>query len=177
MRGAQPHRRRRFIIAIGASQGPKILILVCDVAKTTPSQEAFRQRFCRALNCGALFFVCTHCDLGQRYCGDDCRRRSRLEQLRVASRRHQQSPEGRLDHRDRQRAYRQSRITSVQAPLEESVTHHSSQEQPSSVIVRSAHSQEPMRLASHRLLTNMGFLICQFCEQVGRFLNPFHVLS
>lgn len=67
------------------------------------------QRFCRAKGCGTLFWICRHCDRGHRYCSDRCRGKSRREQRRAANRRHQQSPEGRLDHRDRQRAYRQRR--------------------------------------------------------------------
>ncbi len=50
--------------------------------------------------------VCA-CDRGQRYCSLACRHRARLHQRRHANRRYQQSPEGRLDHRDRQRRYRQ----------------------------------------------------------------------
>ena len=43
---------------------------------------------------------------GQVYCGERCRRRMRRNQMRLANRKHQDSPEGRLDHRDRQRVYR-----------------------------------------------------------------------
>ncbi len=64
----------------------------------------FRQKFCKG--CGARFFICSHCDHGHSYCSEECRLRSRREGHRVANRRHQQSPEGRDDHRDRQRAYR-----------------------------------------------------------------------
>ena len=66
-----------------------------------------RQCTCRAEGCGALFFICRSCDRGQVYCSQPCRRLQRRLQCRAANRRHQQSPEGRADHRDRQRAYRQ----------------------------------------------------------------------
>ena len=49
-------------------------------------EEPLRRRFCRGAGCGVVFWICRHCD-----------------------RRHQQSREGRLDHRDRQRAYRERR--------------------------------------------------------------------
>src|SRR4030095_3371827 len=39
------------------------------------------------------------CDRGQRYCTDRCRSKARREQRRAANRRHQQTPEGRLDLR------------------------------------------------------------------------------
>jgi len=49
-----------------------------------------------------MFFICSHCDRGHRYCSHSCRFRTRLAQRREARRRHQRSLEGRLDHRDRQ---------------------------------------------------------------------------
>lgn len=64
----------------------------------------FRQRLCR---CGTTFYICRSCDRGHRYCSERCRLKARRQQRREANRRHQQSFEGRLDHRDRQRLYRQ----------------------------------------------------------------------
>ena len=55
----------------------------------------------------------------QAYCGDGCRKRAQLQQHRNANRKHQDSPEGRLDHRDRQRAYRERlrrRVTDATSP-------------------------------------------------------------
>ena len=76
------------------------------------AEVVFRQRFCFADHCRAVFYLCRCCDRGQRYCSDHCREKSRRLQRRQANRKHQQSPEGRLDHRDRQRSYRQrSRVT------------------------------------------------------------------
>jgi hypothetical protein len=75
----------------------------------------FRQRFCQAEDCRVRFFICSDCDRGQRYCSNECRRRSRLEQLRAARRRHQQSSEGRDDHCDRQRLYRRRKVAISQA--------------------------------------------------------------
>jgi hypothetical protein len=72
-------------------------------------EVVLRQRFCHAVECRALFFLCAHCDRGQRYCSLACRRQARLRQHRSANRRYQQSPEGRLDHRDRQQQYRERR--------------------------------------------------------------------
>lgn len=69
-----------------------------------PDQVDLRQRVCFA--CDALFWICRHCDRGQRYCSWLCRMAALLKQRRQANRRHQHSPEGRQDHRDRQREYR-----------------------------------------------------------------------
>ncbi len=73
----------------------------------------FYERRCHAPGCGVLFFVCRSCYRGQRYCSRPCRQTARREQRRIANRRHQQSDDGRLDHRDRQRAYRQRRLARV----------------------------------------------------------------
>ena len=70
-------------------------------------EVVLRQRVCRIQGCQTVFWLCTHCDRGQRYCSTSCRRQARRQQCRAANRRHQCSPEGRLDHRDRQRTYRQ----------------------------------------------------------------------
>jgi hypothetical protein len=80
-----------------------------------PGEVVLRQRVCRGGECHAVFWICRHCDRGQRYCSPTCRAQARLQQRRCANCRHQRSPEGRLDHRDRQREYRhrqaRSRVT------------------------------------------------------------------
>jgi hypothetical protein len=68
----------------------------------------YRRRLCAA-DCGTVFYICRSCDRGQRYCSDRCRQKNRRSQRRQANRKHQQSPEGRLDHRDRQRLWRERR--------------------------------------------------------------------
>src|SRR5215471_19730525 len=68
------------------------------------AEVILRQEACR---CGSIFYICRSCDRGQRYCSERCRQKARRQQRREANRRHQQSPEGRLDHRDRQRLYRE----------------------------------------------------------------------
>ena len=72
-------------------------------------EVVWRELSCRGSGCGVMFYICGSCYRGQAYCGDGCRGRMRREQKRRARRRHQQSWEGRLDHRDRQRAYRERR--------------------------------------------------------------------
>jgi hypothetical protein len=73
-------------------------------------QVPLRQRVCRRQGCGAVFYVCRSCDRGQVYCSSDCRAAARRAQKRAANGRHQRSPEGRADHRDRQREYRRRLI-------------------------------------------------------------------
>ena len=69
-------------------------------------EMAWVRLFCRGSGCGAMFTICGSCYRGQIYCGEGCRRRMRRQQMRRANRKHQDSPEGKLDHRDRQRVYR-----------------------------------------------------------------------
>lgn len=147
------------------------------VLLAAPSDRPFRQRFCQAEHCRVLFLICSHCDRGQRYCSPDCRLRSRVAQLRAARRRHQQSPEGRLDHRDRQRAYRRRKVASSQLPPTIRVTDHASKASLNSATIATANDSEPLRPIRRRVLqalSDFGWLICHFCGRLGRFLNPFH---
>ena len=53
-----------------------------------------------------MFYICNSCYRGHRYCGKTCRKKARREQRRRANQHYAQSEEARLDHRDRQREYR-----------------------------------------------------------------------
>jgi len=66
-------------------------------------------RLAQCPRCQRLFAICSHCDRGHVYCGPPCSLGARRDSLRRARRRHRRSPEGRLDHRDRERARRQRR--------------------------------------------------------------------
>ena len=72
-------------------------------------EEPLRQRFCRGIDCGRVFWICRHCYRGHKYCSLRCRQKTRGQQIRTAKRKHQKSQEGRDDHRDRNRAYRARR--------------------------------------------------------------------
>lgn len=67
--------------------------------------DTSRQFLCG--RCRRQVVVCRRCDRGQRYCDRGCSLASRKIQLRAAGARHQHSVEGRRDHADRQRAYRE----------------------------------------------------------------------
>lgn len=146
------------------------------VLLAAPPQKPFRQRFCRAAHCRARFFICTHCDRGQCYCSSACRLQTRLAQQRAARRRHQQSPEGRLDHRDRQRAYRRRKAGALAHPsasTAKSVTDQGSQ------TARTFATITPLRVTAparplRRCFSMGGQVVCHFCERTGRWLNPFH---
>jgi hypothetical protein len=155
----------------------QLLPLRAMVLLAEPSDRPFRQRLCKFSSCRALFLICSHCDRGHRYCSLDCRIQSRVEQLRAARRRHQQSPEGRLDHRDRQRAYRRRKANSSELPSAISVTDHASKAALDSATIASPPDSglaEPIYGRVRRILSEFGWLICHFCGRLGRFLNPFH---
>jgi len=143
-------------------------------------EAVLRQRVCRGRECHAVFWICRHCDRGQCYCSPACRDRARREQRRHANCRHQRSPEGRLDHRDRQRDYRrrraqralQARVTdqgslSIASPVnmrewDTPSTRTAIQPSIAAVVARRGPENRP----GHRLH-------CAICGRIGRFVDPF----
>ena len=101
-------------------------------------EMAWVRLFCRGSGCGVRFYICHSCYRGQVYCGEGCRRRMRRQQMRRANRKHQQSREGRLDHRDRQRVYRKKcRLRRV--------TDHTSARRPRSVNIKKPWTKQRRR--------------------------------
>jgi len=139
-------------------------------------EVVLRLRICLGNQCRAMFFLCSHCDRGQRYCSRACRDRARLDQRRCANRRHQQSPEGRLDHRDRQRQYRQRRAQAR-------VTDQGSLSITCPALCRGGPAEVTAIKTPHRsglvLLppqpdARPGVrLCCRVCGRAGRFIDPF----
>jgi hypothetical protein len=125
----------------------------------------FRQRFCG--DCRAIFFICRSCDRGQRYCSDHCRQKARRRQHREANRRHQQSPEGKLDHRDRQRAYRERQQGGVtdqsSRPILVSVTIPTPR--PESIDAESAIESSACSLITCIICGRSGYWIQSFSER------------
>ena len=70
-------------------------------------EVVLRQLTCRWPDCGLVFYICNSCYRRQCYCGDICRDKARQQQLRRANQHYAGSEEARLDHRDRQREYRE----------------------------------------------------------------------
>jgi hypothetical protein len=135
----------------------------------THSEVILRQRVCRASGCGQVFWICRHCDRGQHYCSQLCRQQASRQQHRLANHRHQHSPEGRQDHRDRQREYRRRHLSAH-------VTDVSSR-------VLSSGGRIPLRRAlpignaraegNSILQRHNGLLRCVVCGRWGRFVEPF----
>jgi hypothetical protein len=132
----------------------------------------FRQRVCQFPPCGAVFYLCPHCDRGQRYCSFRCREKSRRLQRREANRRHQQSPEGRADHRDRQREYRKrqrARVTDQSSLRSSPCVNLTVLPSPAPVEAPPAVGFRP----SSRAEIHAGWVVCQICGRRGRWVNPF----
>lgn len=56
--------------------------------------------------CHRMFYICRSCYRGQAYCSADCRKIGHEARRRIARKKHAQSPEGKLDHADRNKKYR-----------------------------------------------------------------------
>jgi hypothetical protein len=131
-----------------------------------------RSRLCLGRDCNALFFICSHCDRGQRYCGKNCSTAARRRQHREANRRYQSSPEGKRDHLDRQYNYLQRQS---QAELTDQGSHSVIPPAlsecgekigvPAAEIV-AALSVRPQSTTGQRLC-------CCICGRPGWFVNPF----
>ena len=148
-------------------------------------EVVFRLRRCRA--CNAVFVICYSCDRGQRYCCQGCRLPALREQRRRANRRHQHTPGGRLDHRDRQREYRkrcaQKSVTDTSSlaltsagniptcPLESKKTAAPLSFGASPLDCRRVFSG-PRREREHSR-GQSALLRCAICGRSGRFINPF----
>lgn len=78
--------------------------------------EALRFVVCGRPECRQVFFLCSVCDRGRRYCAAACSRRARAESVREAGRRYQRTRDGRHAHAARQAAWRQRQKVTHQSP-------------------------------------------------------------
>lgn len=134
-----------------------------------PGEVVLRPRVCLGCECHALFFICACCDRGHRYCSLECRSQARRRQHCEANRRHQQSLEGRLDHRDRQRAYRHRR---TQARVTDQGSHSVISPASSGSEETVAPAVAVVSLIPHSPQRGLR-LCCRVCGRAGRFVDPF----
>jgi hypothetical protein len=132
------------------------------------AEDVLRQRFCRWQQCNALFWICRSCDHGQQYCSDRCRTKARREQRRAANLRHRKTLEGRLDQRDRQRAYRRRRA-------ELSVMDQGSLEPLNTGSIIPPAFRLPVFAMGSISQGEPGVPYCIVCGRPGRFVNPFQL--
>ena len=74
--------------------------------------------------CGKEVRICRRCDRGHQYCSPECSQAARDASCRKAQHNYQHTSDGRWNHAERQRRYRERK--------RKNVTHHSSGKPPSS---------------------------------------------
>ena len=80
-----------------------------------PEIDSLREGRCSG--CDSLFYICSHCDCGQTYCSDGCRKQRQTLLRRAANLRYQRSKLGRRNHADNQRDHRQrKKVTDEGSP-------------------------------------------------------------
>ena len=132
------------------------------------AEDVLRQRVCRWQQCNAIFWICRRCDRGQQYCSEHCRVKARRAQRRAANLRHRRTPEGRLDQRDRQRAYRRRR-----AAL--SVMDQGSLDHLNAGIIIPPAFRSPALAVNSGKQHEPGVPYCFVCGRPGRFIDPFQL--
>ena len=108
--GKQPSPRVGHARAGRANLAPTVVSqVVRDCPVLAWSERAIfdlREVICGWAPCGRVFWLCSGCDRGQRYCSDACREAARACNQRRARRRYARSPRGRRNNCDRQRRLR-----------------------------------------------------------------------
>ena len=105
------------------------------------------------LRCTVQVVICSHCDRGQIYCSSDCSNAARLQSVRAAERRYQDSSRGKMNHALRQRRYR--------ARLKEKVTDQGSSLLSRNALLTSVENETEIEDADHRELSLSCCCCCQ----------------
>ena len=138
------------------------------------SEETFRQRFCRGIDCGAMFFVCQPCYRGQAYCSEDCRQKMRRQQRRKANQRYGQDAEVRQDHCARQQEYRNRqrlrRVTDQSSIIE---CGSGSIGGPRLIKLESVAVEKAHAPSKPTWIARLGRVVCSICGCVGKFVASF----
>lgn len=159
--------------ALGCHYGVAVVQSHLRVRMRHAAEVVLRQRLCRWQQCRAIFWICSHCDRGHQYCSEHCRSKARREQRRAANRRHRQSPEGKLDQRDRQRDYRRRRAAaSVMDQGSPSDTVRGNIPLPACNPPAAA-KRGGKHAHKSRMTMDTGMPCCLICGRTSRYVNPF----
>jgi hypothetical protein len=103
-----------------STPGDEVQALKGPVTHTHPDCRPDCRRFL-CDRCGEPRTICSVCDRGHRYCGEDCRRQARKRSTREAGRRYQRTRRGRRNHARRQAEYmhRREKMTHQGCPPRE----------------------------------------------------------
>lgn len=127
--------------------------------------EAPSARLFHCARCSSLMKICRCCDRGNVYC-TECSTIARREARKQTARRYQQSPQGRLNHAERQRRYRgKQRVAS------EKVTHKGSSDE-LLVITKARRMQATQSLRDKEKQHPKITIFCDYCAAVcSQFLR------
>jgi len=112
-------------------------------------------RLFNCVRCHCQVKICRYCDRGNIYCGLGCSVPARIESLRAAGKRYQDSPKGRMNHARRQRRYR-SRSNKV--------THQGSSNTPSDDLL-SLESRLESTANENESIIYVHHIQCDFCQR------------
>lgn len=129
--------------------------------------DSLRYVICARPTCRQVFFLCSHCDRGHRYCREECRVTARRQSRRAAGRRYQATRAGRHAHAERQRRYRER----------QKVTHHSDEvvgvpatvsPAPTKAVMEAADSSGASETTDAK---DERTYRCAWCQRESRFLR------
>ncbi len=130
-------------------------------------RESLRFGVCALAGCRQMYFLCTRCDRGQRYCTRPCSAAARKASLRRAGAKYQATPQGRSNHAARQQRHL--------AAVEEKMTHQAPEEVAVAATVSSTSATSTMEVelpGATRTWSDEvepGTKQCCGCGRPGRF--------
>lgn len=108
-------------------------------------------------SCKSPLLICRSCYRGHRYCNNACRDLGYKERRKAAMARYSASPEAKLDHRDRNRAYRQRR--KFYGITQEKTTTNQFEKN----VMDKGSPKSLQHIYSRSQLTKSGYERCQIC--------------
>jgi len=112
-------------------------------------------RLFNCARCHCQVKICRRCDRGNIYCGLRCSFAARMESLRAAGKRYQDSPKGRMNHALRQRRYR---------TRSNKVTHQGSSDTPSDDLLP-LESRLENTIDRNESIICTHHIQCDFCQR------------
>jgi len=118
-----------------------------------------------------MFFICRPCYRGQAYCSETCRQKNRRIQRRKANQRYECDEGVRLDHRNRQRDYRQ-RLRECRVTDQSSAAADGScrMRPPQRACDSEARAVEELHEEPKNVWNRIAGIVCRYCGRVGKFI-------
>lgn len=142
--------------------------------KCSPAEVLTMARYLLLLfcpECQTLFYLCSSCFTGQRYCSPQCRRKARQRSVVAARQRYARSDKGHETNRARQERLREARRQKI-PPQEKSVTDQGSPVRAISDTHHATSQGSPERTPVNSPLSST--LHCRCCGFPSQFVMPLH---